>query len=436
MTITTKTIDLERGESFLVSNKDEHLLYFPLRRAVFRISEQAADIFCNANCYNLEYIAIVERINEILAGKEKYKIEPIPGIDLENNVLGLALTTACTLRCSYCHADAGSNKFISDDLIDDSIDYVFEFCKKHRQGFYLVFTGSGEPTAHWKGLTRAIERARRLCKSENLDLHVSMATNGVYGDEKREYIIKNFSRSTISLDGQKEIHDKNRVRIDGSGSFDAAFTTAKYFYKYQFPFMIRTTVSKQAAPYMLENYEFFKQEFPGITVAFEPLNPIGRGLYSEEAPPNEDEFAKGYVAVLDKYGTGGVSNSAFPSLTKLRDRFCTPVARPNMNVSVDGIIHSCARCGASAEFAFGRYDNETRTFLFDKKAIERLSNISVDSFPECTECFARFHCAGDCHDLRAAGFLRCQTTTMLVWKELQQTLESGEMKCESTNICD
>jgi uncharacterized protein len=424
MVITSKPFDAGEKTGFLVANQKDYLLYFPLERSVFRISELAESILSQENL-GTEKRRLIDHLNQVLRSKTTTQIAPIPNIDLENNVLGLALTTACTLRCTYCHADAGSNIFISEQLIDDSIDYVFNFCKEHNQAFYLVFTGSGEPTANWKGLTRAVERASQLCKSANLDLHISMATNGVYGDEKRQYIAEKFSRVTISLDGSKSIHDVCRVKPDGTGSFEAAFATAKYFYTRNFPFRIRATVSKQASSRMLETYEFFKSEFPNITVAFEPLNPIGRGETSEQLPPSEEEFAQGYLAILDKYGTNGVSNSAIPSLSKLRTKFCTPVARPNMNVSVEGIIHSCARCGASGKFIFGKYDSENHSFIFDEDKAQTLSKISVEDFSECTECFARFHCAGDCHDLRAAGFSRCETTKMIVWKHLEQILNHG-----------
>lgn len=424
MVITSKRFDAEDKTGFLVDNEKDYLLYFPLERSVFRISRLAESILSQTNL-TTEKQELINHLNQVLSSKTTTQIDPIPSIDLENNVLGLALTTACTLRCTYCHADAGSNIFISEQLIDDSIDHVLNFCKEHKQAFYLVFTGSGEPTANWKGLTRAVDRARNLCKSANLDLHISMATNGVYGDQKRQYIANNFSRVTISLDGSKFIHDVCRVKPDGSGSFDEAFATAKYFYDRNFPFRIRATVSKQASSRMLETYEFFKSEFPNITIAFEPLNPIGRGETSEQLPPSEEEFAQGYLAILDKYGADGVSNSAIPSLSKLRTKFCTPVARPNMNVSIEGAIHSCARCGADGKFIFGKYDPENHNFIFDQDKVETLSKISVDDFAECAECFARFHCGGDCHDLRAANFPRCKTTQMIVWKHLEQTLNSG-----------
>lgn len=431
MNITSECIQIGKDQGFIASDGIQYFLFFPLKRAVFHISRKACDIVRNEQ--SCDYKGLASRINQALAAREKWSLEPIPQVDRDNNVLGLALTTACNLRCTYCHANAGvSNKFMSSQLIDDSIDYVFDWCREHREGFYLVFTGSGEPTVHWKGLRRAVERASNLCKSANVRIHISMATNGFYGEGKRRYIRESFSRITLSLDGPQAIHDQNRVQVSGSGSFKVAFATAKYFYKHHFPFRIRTTVSEQNTRRMLETFEFFQTEFPDIVVAFEPLNPIGRGEYSDQAPPTEDDFSSGYLSIIDKYGSSKVSYSAVSSASKLRDRFCSPVARPNMNVSVDGRIHSCSRSGIAERFFFGQYDARTRRFVLDGEATKRLSEISVEDFPECLTCFARYNCAGDCHDLREVGFRRCMINRSVLWKLLQQTIKQ-EATCSQTS---
>jgi uncharacterized protein len=167
---------------------------------------------------------------------------------------------------------------------------------------------------------------------------------------------------------------------------------------------------------MLEIYEFFQDEFPGVNVSFEPLNPIGRGEHSTQIPPLEDEFLNGYLSILEKYGSTHIGYSAISTVANLRDRFCTPVARPNMNVSVDGRLHSCARSGVSEKFFFGEFDAEKRRFVVNAERVEKLRNVSVKDFLGCSDCFARFNCAGDCHDLRDAGFYRCNINKgVLLW---------------------
>lgn len=414
--ILSEKLQVGQDHGFIVNYLSDYMLFFPLKRAIFRISKRACDILTSSYDATVIKEALLYRITKALSAIDKEHISAIPQTDEDQNVLGIALTSSCNLRCTYCHANAGSeSKDIDEQLIYSSIDHVTGWCIENKKEFYLVFTGSGEPTSNWEGLTSAIKYSRNICILNNIPIHISMATNGVYDQKKREYIANNFTRVTLSIDGPKEIHDRNRLTVNGEGSFNVAIKTASYLYERGFPFRIRSTISQQHVNSILDIYEFFTAKYPGVTVAFEPLNPIGRGMDPSNSPPSEKEFAEGYLAVLDKYGPNHISNSAIPSILKLRDRFCSPVARPNMNISVDGTIHSCSRSGTSKQFIFGKYDDSENKFIFDDDKINNFSQINVDDFPECSDCFARYHCAGDCHDLRDVGFKRCNTNKIILW---------------------
>lgn len=424
MEVMSERISIGNYKGFIVTNRVEFFLFFPLNRYVFNISNKAYNILTKKN--NDNYEKLQNRILEKLSFTKEQEIETVPAVDRENNVLGLALTTQCNLRCLYCHANAGkSDQFISDQLIIDAINFVFKRCKDNKKAFYLVFTGSGEPTVNWNGLKKAVEYSQSLCKQENLPLIISMATNGLYDESIRKYIKNNFSRITLSMDGPKNIHDQNRLQSSGEGSFDRVYETAKYFYNNKFPFRFRATISKQSSIYMLNIYEFFQEEFPGVSIAFEPLNPIGRGRTSICLPPSQEEFANGYLSIIDKYGPSKIKYSAISTPTTLRDRFCSPVARPNLNISVDGRVHSCSRSGIANKFYFGKYNNENGDIVLDQDTSDVLSKINVDNFPECDVCFARYNCAGDCHDLREVGFSRCYINKAILFKLLQHELAKG-----------
>jgi uncharacterized protein len=225
----------------------------------------------------------------------------------------------------------------------------------------------------------------------------------------------------LSLDGPPEIHDKNRIRLNGKGSFENAFETAKFFYERKFPIRLRSTISSTDVGKMLYIYEYFQNHFPKINISFEPLNPIGRGENLAETPRDGD-FAAGYIEILKKHGEEHISYSAIPSIFKLRKNFCSPVATPNVNVSVDGFIHGCSRAKSGNSFLFGNYDYTERKFRFDLEKAKSLHAINVDSFEECNSCFARFHCAGDCHDLRQNKYFRCDINKKILFYLISEQL--------------
>lgn len=221
----------------------------------------------------------------------------------------------------------------------------------------------------------------------------------------------------MSLDGPQEIHDENRYTPAGKGSFSTVFETAKFFFRENFPFGIRATISQKGVGGMLNTFEFFQENFPGITVAFEPLIPMGRGFDHPELIPNATDFVNGYCEILNKHGKNNIAYSGV-SFKKLRNTFCGPVAGPQFNVEIDGLVHGCSRIGSSKKFIYGKYNLESQNFDVDSEKIRHMSEICVDSFSECDYCFARYHCAGDCHDFREMGYNRCDANQKILWNYL------------------
>lgn len=422
-------ISIRNDVGYLISDGQKTLLYFPLKSLIFQISSAAKAIIQNHRDNPLR-----NKLNAQIEG-ELSKVKPFafpkPEESNGSNVLGIALTTSCNLHCSYCHANALKEIILTrDKMIDSSISLVLENCRRGKRDFFLVFTGSGEPTINWKGLQRTLEQAQKLCIDNGVRLHSIMSTNGYYGLAKREYIRNNFSRVSLSLDGPQELHDESRRTHAGRGSFATVFETAKYFYREQFPFGIRATVSRKGVGHMLETFEFFQENFPGVTVAFEPIIAMGRGVDCPELIPQTADFVNGFCRILNKHGKANVVYSGV-SFKKLRNRFCGPLAGPHINVEIDGIVRGCSRIGSSDSFVFGRYDEQTDHFDIDEKKSRYLSEISVDSFPECDSCFAKFHCAGDCHEFRATGRLRCDANRTILWSYLCKEVANEKQKYEN-----
>lgn len=421
--LKTHKINIDNIVGFALSDGNKNVLYFPLRRTVLCISHNAFDIITSTENRDVRR-RLCNQISAILDEQKETDIfinsKPLQ----RQNLLGLALTTQCNLNCTYCHANAGTTaKFIDPSIIDASIDHVFSWCKFHGEKMYLVFTGSGEPTYNWAGMKRAVERARGLCGSANLNVHISMATNGVFGDDKRRYILDNFDRVTISLDGPPDIHDLNRPRRGGQGSYLVADHTAQYFYDRGLPVRIRVTITKKSVPRMGEIFGWFNTRFPEAGISLEPLSVIGRAKLNGHEAPDESDFAEEFLNIIREYGADKVSYSAVLSPRKLRSQFCSPVSGPALNVDVHGRVHSCSRSGIAPEFYFGHFSSETGRLTISEVDCTRLSAKSVDDYPECADCFARYNCAGDCHDLRSAGISRCTQNKKILWGMLLMELE-------------
>lgn len=421
--IVSSMININTEEGFLINNSKDYIIYFPLRQTILNVTEEGFHILKLEQKNSKKRADIENVIYKKIILNPKYRFENKSKNNTGFNVLGLALTTSCNLRCKYCHAQAGKNFYMDTQIIEDSIQQIFKLCEINKQGMYLVFTGSGEPTQNWDALANTVLKTKMFCNKSQLPIHISMASNGVFDDVKRSFIFEHFSRITLSLDGPKYIHDEFRVNAHGEGTFDKVFDTVKFFFYNKFPIRIRSTIAAKNAGRMLEIYEFFQKEFPGIKISFEPLNPIGRGLELKETP-NDNEFVSGYLNILKKHGNTNVSNSAITSIYKLRKNFCSPVTTPNINISVDGQVYACSRANSGKDFKFGTYDKNENKLKFNKHKIRELRSWDVFSYSDCKHCFAKYHCAGDCYDLRINNYNRCDTNRSILYFFIMEQLNS------------
>lgn len=141
-------------------------------------------------------------------------------------MMALQLTQNCNFRCKYCaySGSAGdkqrthSNTTMSLETAKKAIDFLFEHSKASPKvvlGFY-----GGEPLLEFKTIKECVSYAKELFKGRNL--RFSITTNAsLLTNEVVEFFIDNNFDILISLDGPKEIHDKNR-RMAGmdAGTFD------------------------------------------------------------------------------------------------------------------------------------------------------------------------------------------------------------------------
>ena len=103
-----------------------------------------------------------------------------------------------------------------------------------------------------------------------------------------------------------------------------------------------------------------------------------------------------------------IVNSASSEFNMLRPVFCSNVAVPNWTVAVDGKIYCCERDDAPEDFLLGKFDFDSGQFVLFPEKIKEIRRMNVFSYPECADCFCKYHCAGDCPDRRLAEHRSCE----------------------------
>lgn len=144
---------------------------------------------------------------------------------VESPIKALCLHIAhdCNLRCKYCFASTGDfgtgRKLMPLETGKAAIDFLLEK-SVGRENLEVDFFG-GEPLMNFDVVKQIVDYARGKEKEYGKNFKFTITTNGMLlNEENIEYINKEMYNLVLSIDGRKEVNDKMRVRVDGSGSYD------------------------------------------------------------------------------------------------------------------------------------------------------------------------------------------------------------------------
>lgn len=150
------------------------------------------------------------------------------------------VTEDCNLRCKYCYM-CGKNSFrkMSFETAKKAVDFFL--AQEPTNAVVWDFIG-GEPTLELPLIDKIVDYIKQrmylLDHPWFNEYMISIGTNGLLYDSKemQNFIKKNHSHLSvgITIDGTREKHDLNRVKVDGSGSYDDVVKNIPLWQK-QFP---------------------------------------------------------------------------------------------------------------------------------------------------------------------------------------------------------
>ena len=149
------------------------------------------------------------------------------------------ITDACSLACSYCYQINKGKKVMSFDIAKEFIDGLFEgrfdnYISETKKPFIILDFIGGEPFLQPKLIEQIcdyfVDKAIEKQSPWATNFMVSVCTNGVHWFEPdvQHFLYKYFRKLSISItiDGDKELHDTCRRFPDGRPSYDLAVAAA------------------------------------------------------------------------------------------------------------------------------------------------------------------------------------------------------------------
>lgn len=181
------------------------------------------------------------------------------------NLLIKPASSLCNLRCRYCfYADVAENRDIanlgimSPEVAEMLVKSAFRSAGT-RARVSFAFQG-GEPTMAGLGFFKKFVDTVNDCRPAGVQVTYSLQTNGLVVDEDwAEFFHENNFLVGLSIDGEKSLHDFNRVDYKGKGTYSRVTKALALLRKKQVEVNLLCVVTGQCARQPQKVYSALKK---------------------------------------------------------------------------------------------------------------------------------------------------------------------------------
>jgi len=292
-------ITTEHGSWVVLNDKEFKLFKMDKLEAdlnLFSALEDKGVIITESNQENLVNMYRM-RFNRIFTGTNLHIITP---------------TLRCNQRCLYCYPYAVHDDKKSFDMDRKTAKATIDFILQSPSPYLtLEFTG-GEPLLNFEIIKFLVGRAKKVNKSKEVDergwwdgtkkITFQLVSNlTLMDEEKLEFFMKNKFHICTSLDGPKEIHDKNRPWVKGSSYEKVVYWIDKMKKEIKYPLFSTAmpAVTRFTLPHVKELIdEYLKHDLNHIS--FRPIFIAGRAEQTwDKIGYTAEEFVEAWKEYLE-----------------------------------------------------------------------------------------------------------------------------------------
>tara|TARA_B110000211_G_C14092291_1_gene559844 strand:- start:1850 stop:3295 length:1446 start_codon:yes stop_codon:yes gene_type:complete len=360
---------------------------------------------------------------------EVTKLESIPLTTLVLNV-----NTGCNLSCSYCYKEdldtPANGQKMSFETAKNSIEMMLTESPDQPR-YNIVFFG-GEPLSNMSLIKNVVDYAEKRFSELAVPIDFSLTTNAtLLNEEIVEYFQKHRFGIAISIDGPKAIHDKNRITVNGNGTYKAVTRKIEMLMKdYNArPIGARVTLTKGVTD-IEEIWHHLFNELGFSEVGFAPVTSGDISDYNL----SEDEL-KAVFSSMKKVGKHYVEeakagrNIGFSNMHQLMTdihegtKKALPCGAGVGMVAIDhsGGVNLCHRFTGSDLPAFGSV-----TTGIDREELTGFIETRMDrSNTGCNTCWIRNMCSGGCYHESYARYNDPQNPTYHYCELMRDWIDFG-----------
>lgn len=276
----------------------------------------------------------------------------------------LHLTRRCTLRCSYCYADAGVHSPAEEIA---ACDWAFVIHDLIRLGAERIVLTGGEPL-----LRDDLPAILAAARARPPGCRLTVATNGQLLDATLARLLAGCADEVrISVDGPRDVHDLAR----GPGSFDDAIRAMRTLNRAGARVAAAVTVTERTKRHLPETIALLSRSTPVSAIYVRPVLRLGRALCGTDSTCTLEEVGATLRDALPSLAVRKASSSsgraAGSGASGCRLGSC-------VMVDADGSVYPCHAL-AKTEYLLGDVRErsiadilESETFLDLREARETL----------------------------------------------------------------
>ena len=318
----------------------------------------------------------------------------------------LHISHDCNLRCDYCFAGTGDfgtghRMEMPLEVGKKAIDFLIEK-SENRRNLELDFFG-GEPLMNFDVVKEIVRYARQREKECGKNFRFTVTTNGtLLTDDRIDFINAEMHNVVLSVDGRKEVNDRVRHRVDGSGSYDAFLPKFQRLVarRGEGQYYVRGTFTKYNLDFAEDVLHLNRCGFDQISVEPVVADPkLPYAITEEDLPAIFAEYERlANLLIQRRREHTGFNFFHFmidldqgPCVIK-RLRGCG-AGNEYCAVTPDGDVYPCHQFVGQEEWRMG----DIFSGEIDMEMKRRFAASNVYGKEECRSCWAKFYCSGGCN---------------------------------------
>lgn len=319
--------------------------------------------------------------------------------------LCFVLSYDCNLSCSYCFQKSLVGKMktpsMSGEFIDNFFSDYFPQLFPQVPDDLLINLFGGEPLLpnNRDAITRILAYAKehpfaRVTASTNATTLAGMAD--LIGREKGK-----ISNIHVTLDGDRELHDKNRIPTSGKPTFDTMIAAVRQLIQMEVPISMRIHIHPERLDSARKLMAYLEEEHllghPLVSAYFSPINTFS----SEKVSPADAAiFNQTFQQVAMKTNYPPSNLNFINNFLKMQNkkllpkvRYCAAGSDSFFIIDPLGDIYGCYEEAGHKDRRIGSL-NAGQVKLFALK--EKYTRRHLLNLPECIRCSAALYCGGGC----------------------------------------